>query len=526
MGIESDRLVYDYLSQVGDLAQQRGLPSRDRMRLVASLRSEIEQRRAGAGSAGLTEAGVKRILGRLGTPADVVAEAGGTAAGPDVPAGAPGPAGTAADDSDDGGPARGPSFPTGPAGALRGLGGRLGRGGATRDAGRSGGTAGDAPGVPGPRDRGAGSAGQAGRRSRGVSERPGTPMPPDPSETPRPREPLHSHEDTEPHAPRPSRETDDPRPSREADGPRRDAAEARPSGPAEPAAAPDAREPAARRISRTARERLTGFAGRNGLTGKGVPGPRAGADPLRGAEADRPRGASPPHLAGEDELSSRESDPDWWRTDPGPFAERRDSTFGTVDGFTGGIELPELLKPPPAEEDEAERDPAAVEQDVRDGDAAAGSAGGAGTARRGLLRRALRRRGRKAPQSDGDGGGKAAGAGAGAGAGLMVVPAIGLLLAGAFLGNIIVLAIGWLVAYYLCRLGPKEAKLAVLVLPGLVAAAAMVWVWGRLDGRWGDPIPEGGLGDVLKDTWPVVVRTAAVVSALFLLWRARRRRQG
>jgi hypothetical protein len=48
-------------------------------------------------------------------------------------------------------------------------------------------------------------------------------------------------------------------------------------------------------------------------------------------------------------------------------------------------------------------------------------------------------------------------------------------------------------------------------------------LWGRVDGRWGEPIPNGGMPDALAATWPVVVRTAAIASALFLLWRARRR---
>ncbi|CAO0837158.1 hypothetical protein SMICM17S_12194 [Streptomyces microflavus] len=45
----------------------------------------------------------------------------------------------------------------------------------------------------------------------------------------------------------------------------------------------------------------------------------------------------------------------------------------------------------------------------------------------------------------------------------------------------------------------------------------------RLDGRWGAPIAEGALRDVLAGAWPVVVRVAAVASALYLVWRARRR---
>ena len=31
-------------------------------------------------------------------------------------------------------------------------------------------------------------------------------------------------------------------------------------------------------------------------------------------------------------------------------------------------------------------------------------------------------------------------------------------------------------------------------MPGLVAGGAVVWLWGRVDGRWGDPIAEGGEG--------------------------------
>jgi len=80
VGIESDQLVFDYLSRVGDLAQQRQLPSGARMRLVSGLRHEIDRSRSPADS----PAGVRRILARLGTPDEVVA-----AASTDSPGGAP-----------------------------------------------------------------------------------------------------------------------------------------------------------------------------------------------------------------------------------------------------------------------------------------------------------------------------------------------------------------------------------------------------------------------------------------------------
>ncbi|WKV73369.1 hypothetical protein AW27_018695 [Streptomyces sp. PCS3-D2] len=70
MGIESDHLVYEYLSAVGDLAQRRHLASGDRMRLVAGLRDEIDRRRAKYDPE--TPAAVRRILERIGTPEEVL----------------------------------------------------------------------------------------------------------------------------------------------------------------------------------------------------------------------------------------------------------------------------------------------------------------------------------------------------------------------------------------------------------------------------------------------------------------------
>ncbi|MGW4569126.1 hypothetical protein ACWEN3_44650, partial [Streptomyces sp. NPDC004561] len=77
MGIESDQVVYEYLSRVGDVAQQRQLPSAARMRLVTELRNEIDRSRARATVD--SPAAVRRILERLGTPDEVVEAAGGTA---------------------------------------------------------------------------------------------------------------------------------------------------------------------------------------------------------------------------------------------------------------------------------------------------------------------------------------------------------------------------------------------------------------------------------------------------------------
>ncbi|CAM5299436.1 hypothetical protein STANM309S_04291 [Streptomyces tanashiensis] len=53
----------------------------------------------------------------------------------------------------------------------------------------------------------------------------------------------------------------------------------------------------------------------------------------------------------------------------------------------------------------------------------------------------------------------------------------------------------------------------------------MVWLWGRVEGRWGEAVAPGGeaMGAAVSETWPWVLRGAAIASALFLLWRSRRR---
>ncbi|QMU67491.1 hypothetical protein [Streptacidiphilus sp. P02-A3a] len=77
MGIESDQLVYDYLSRVGDLAQATTLTAAERARLVIGLRQTIDDRRGGAsaGSRRTEKAAVEKILSGIGEPADVVRQA-------------------------------------------------------------------------------------------------------------------------------------------------------------------------------------------------------------------------------------------------------------------------------------------------------------------------------------------------------------------------------------------------------------------------------------------------------------------
>jgi hypothetical protein len=360
VGIESDQVVYEYLSRVGDVAQQRQLPSSTRMRLVSELRNEIDRRRAKAPVD--SPAAVRRIIARLGSPDEVVDAAGGTPAG-----GAP-----------------------------------------------------EAPAAAVPVQRDAESAKETGR----------------------------------------------------------------------------AKKP-----------------------GRAVPRPRP-------AQAPAPPGnaSSSPHMAGLSELGDSATQPDWWRVDSSPFG-----VGDSVPGFVGGVEIPELLKPPPPKEPPgaAGKDGAGQPAPAVEKPEGQPESGGPGTSK------AWWKRGRT---------GKPAGTVAGAPAPtrrrLLPLPgsaaggwnnpflllAAGLLVAGAVLGNWIALVLGWAIAYASRRLSDAETKWAVVILPSLSVAAGVLWLWGRTEGRWGAPIAEGHMNTAIAETWPWVLRGAAVASALFLTWRSQRRR--
>ncbi|MEW2610641.1 hypothetical protein AB0937_10600 [Streptomyces sp. NPDC047880] len=335
MGIESDQVVYEYLSRVGDVAQQRQLPSATRMRLVADLRNEIDKRRAKA--AVDSPAAVRRILSRLGSPDDVVT--------------------AAADGSGD-----------------------------------------------------------------------------------------------EPHG-------------------------------AAPASVPVQRD--TEPVERAERAK--------GVVRRVVPRPRSArpADEPHPAPSDGP---APPHLAAGHELGDSAVQPDWWRVDSGPFG-----VGDEVPGFVGGVELPDLLKPPAPRKPEQEKPAAGEAAPAVEATEAADVTGTGG--RRRLVRLP-----------------------AGNWSNPLLLIAAGCLVAGAVLGNWFVLLLGWLIAYASRRLTQAETKWAVVILPGLSVAGGLLWLWGRMNGRWGTPIAEGQMNAAVSETWPWVVRGAAVASALFLVWRSQRSR--
>jgi hypothetical protein len=261
-----------------------------------------------------------------------------------------------------------------------------------------------------------------------------------------------------------------------------------------------------------------------------VPRPRPGevppeAQPGTGPTGRRPaappptaKAPAPPHLAPTSELGDPAAQPDWWRIDGAPLGG-----MDIAPGFTGGVEIPEILRPPTPEEKTAGKD---AGTDAPAGPAAAGAKDGAAPAAAGApaprlrgLRRLLRRR--TTPQS-----------GAAAPArrprlswsNPLLLLAAAALVAGAVLGSWLALAFGWVIAYASRRLTTAEIKWAVMGLPGLAVTAGIVWLWGRRDGRWGDPLPQAHMSDAIAQTWPWVVRGAALASAAFLVWRSQRRR--
>ncbi|MFG2624563.1 hypothetical protein [Streptomyces sp. NPDC048473] len=357
MGIESDQLVYDYLSRVGDLAQQQQLSSGTRMRLVSTLRGEIDRQRGT--QSGDTPAAVRRIIGRLGAPDELVAAAAASADGTVELPQQPEPA------------------------------------------------AGEERGIPRPRNSRKGmlrkdSSGKGASQVRAQAS----------------------------------------------------------DGKSEYAADSAAPEAAAGRVP------------------------------------------SPPHMAGTDELGPSGSEPDWWRIEPGPFGDGVD-----VPGFVGGVEVPDMMRPPPQARDAVPRPRAGGSLDEDDD---IPEDGGTDEVPR---RRWLPRLGRRAARESTARGFSHP----------FLLLAAALLVVGAVMGSWLALAGGWLLAYSSRKLSRAEAKWAAMGLPGVVVAGALVWLWGRTEGRWGEPIPQDGMGEALSGVWPVVVRTAAVASAVFLVWRARKR---
>ncbi|MEV1008019.1 hypothetical protein [Streptomyces sp. NPDC049881] len=191
----------------------------------------------------------------------------------------------------------------------------------------------------------------------------------------------------------------------------------------------------------------------------------------------------------------------------GPEPERGGSPFlrpappgrtywpdGDIGRFRGGIEIPEMLQPPVEEEAAAETGaPEAAPPPAPD----AAKPGG----RRRFAQAALA--GRRV-------------------GGFVELAAVALLVAGTVVGSLVPLGLGWAAAWWSPRLGRREAQWAALGMPALVAGAYALWIGGRNGGYWGEPLAQGEAERMLDNDWPVLLRVAALASAAFLLWRARR----
>ncbi|MFJ8045081.1 hypothetical protein ACIRBX_31720 [Kitasatospora sp. NPDC096147] len=107
----------------------------------------------------------------------------------------------------------------------------------------------------------------------------------------------------------------------------------------------------------------------------------------------------------------------------------------------------------------------------------------------------------------------------------LVLLAAAVLVAGAVTGQLLALLAGWGLAYIAPRLGPLTRKFAALVIPLGTMTAATVWQWGRTQGRWGTPAPAEELGRAVWADAPGALRTAGVLTAVFLLVVTMRRRK-
>ncbi|MFF9059841.1 hypothetical protein ACF09K_14305 [Streptomyces sp. NPDC014882] len=219
-----------------------------------------------------------------------------------------------------------------------------------------------------------------------------------------------------------------------------------------------------------------------------VPRPRPRPD----APAAAPDVPSPPHRAGAHELGGGGETPDWWRREATPFGVGEE-----VPGFVGGVEIADMLRPPPS----SPPSPSAKEK----------APPATPVPEPGPEEPAARRR--FLPPLPG-----------GRLSNPLLLLAAACLVAGTVTGQRLALPVGWAIAYVSRRLSDRETKTAVMVLPGLSATAGVVWLWGRTAGRWGDPIPEGHMNEALAQTWPWVLNGAALASALFLVWRSQRTR--
>ncbi len=481
MGIESDRLVFDYLSRVGDLAQTE-LPAAVRMRLVTRLREEIDRSRGR--SAGGSPAAVRRVLARLGDPAEVVRQAA-RAQRAHERATAPPPAEPSVP------PTAAPPVPAPPAPPAHPPQVAVPGGGCREpQAGPVGGTAGSPADVR-PPDASFGPAG--------------------------PEEPVARRAASPPASGGPDAV---PGPAVGPDAPGRE-----PAGPPDRAAAPvSGTGPTAAPEPDAAREPEVGPPWQGGwpLREMFVKRPRSAGPEAAPPSGPEPADDRPSGPRGADRVAGPDAGAAWWSGGGAPGGPGGGPAVpGT--GWTGGLitgQFADLDERPGARERSAAPKPAvepapAVEPEPVPEAAPARRSGGFRLPVRMPFRRPA-----PAPVVVAE----AEPARRTLPVGPLEVLAAVALVAGAVMTNYVLLAAGWLLAYACNGIGRRRARFAAAGLPGVVLLCSLLWFWGRAAGRWGARLPHGQIGTAMSADFPVIVRVAAVASALYLVWRGVLRR--
>ncbi|WP_395294795.1 hypothetical protein ACF9IK_15515 [Kitasatospora hibisci] len=107
---------------------------------------------------------------------------------------------------------------------------------------------------------------------------------------------------------------------------------------------------------------------------------------------------------------------------------------------------------------------------------------------------------------------------------LLLLAAV-VLVGGAVSSQLLVMLVGWALGWMSRRLSDLTRKFAILGIPLATMSGTTLWYWGRAQGRWGEALQPGRqVGQVAWSAAPGVLRLAAVLSALFLLAVALKRR--